>query len=246
MKPTPLGVVLVHGYHSIDSELVLPHMRRAVEEQLNHIATGQADFRAVLQFVLALFTTKYRYFVQHIAAMDQLFEVSFSSLSNCGRPLTRCGKCRRYLKLVESLPHRLHCPFCADTYSVPQNGSIRPYKETKCPLDDFELILWTQGAKGKVEICQRYRLLISNWLIIISIYLCCRAWCSVPIVTQIPHSRVSGEMPDVQIALILLASSRWLSMVWTPALNVRVELLFLMMLMRRNSVSAVTSKYSSI
>ncbi|VUZ53848.1 unnamed protein product, partial [Hymenolepis diminuta] len=149
LKPTPLGVVLVHGYHSIDSELVLPHMRRAVEEQLNHIATGQADFRAVLQFVLALFTTKYRYFVQHIAAMDQLFEVSFSSLSDCGRPLTRCGKCRRYLKLVESLPHRLHCPFCADTYSVPQNGSIRPYKETKCPLDDFELILWTQGAKGK-------------------------------------------------------------------------------------------------
>lgn len=150
LKPTPLGVVLVHGYHSIDSELVLPHMRRAVEEQLNHIATGQADFRAVLQFVLAIFATKYRYFVEHIAAMDQLFEVSFSSLSDCGRPLTRCGKCRRYLKLVESRPLRLHCPFCSDTYSVPQNGSIRPYKETKCPLDDFELVLWTQGAKGKV------------------------------------------------------------------------------------------------
>ncbi|VDK31961.1 unnamed protein product [Taenia asiatica] len=149
LKPTPLGVVLVHGYHSIDAELVLPHMRRAVEEQLNRIATGEADFHRVLQFVLAIFTTKYRYFVEHIASMDQLFEVSFSSLAECGRPLTRCGKCRRYLKLVDSKPQRLHCPVCSDTYAVPQNGSIRPYKETKCPLDDFELVLWTQGTKGK-------------------------------------------------------------------------------------------------
>nr|CDS23493.1 DNA topoisomerase 3 beta 1 [Echinococcus granulosus] len=149
LKPTPLGVVLVHGYHSIDAELVLPHMRRAVEEQLNRIATGEADFHRVLQFVLAIFATKYRYFVEHIASMDQLFEVSFSSLAECGRPLTRCGKCRRYLKLVDSKPQRLHCPVCSDTYAVPQNGSIRPYKETKCPLDDFELVLWTQGAKGK-------------------------------------------------------------------------------------------------
>ena len=151
MKPTPLGVVLVHGYHSIDAELVLPHMRRAVEEELNHIATGQADYHRVLQYILSVFATKYRYFVQHIASMDQLFEVSFSSLADCGKPLARCGKCRRYLKLVESQPQRLHCPVCADTYSVPQGGSIRPYKETKCPLDDFELVLWTQGAKGKVN-----------------------------------------------------------------------------------------------
>ncbi len=89
LKPTPLGIVLVHGYHSIDSELVLPHMRRAVEEQLNHIASGQANFRDVLQFVLAIFATKYRFFVQHISSMDQLFEVSFSTLADCGKPLTR-------------------------------------------------------------------------------------------------------------------------------------------------------------
>ncbi|BHF63364.1 DNA topoisomerase 3-beta-1 [Sparganum proliferum] len=152
LKPTPLGIVLVHGYHSIDPELVLPHMRRAVEEQLNHIATGNANFRDVLQFVLAIFSAKFRFFVEHISFMDQLFEVSFSSLADCGKPLSRCGKCRRYLKLVDSKPQRLHCPACNDTYTVPQNGSIRPYKEIKCPLDDFELVLWTQGLKGKTMV----------------------------------------------------------------------------------------------
>ncbi|VDM00509.1 unnamed protein product [Schistocephalus solidus] len=89
LKPTPLGIVLVHGYHSIDPELVLPHMRRAVEEQLNHIATGNANFRDVLQFVLAIFSAKFRFFVEHISFMDQLFEVSFSSLADCGKPLSR-------------------------------------------------------------------------------------------------------------------------------------------------------------
>uniref|UniRef100_A0A183TNA8 DNA topoisomerase n=1 Tax=Schistocephalus solidus TaxID=70667 RepID=A0A183TNA8_SCHSO len=54
--------------------------------------------------------------------------------------------------LVDSKPQRLHCPSCNDTYTVPQNGSIRPYKETKCPLDDFELIMWTQGLKGKTMV----------------------------------------------------------------------------------------------
>ncbi|TGZ72207.1 hypothetical protein CRM22_002226, partial [Opisthorchis felineus] len=88
LQPTPLGIVLVHGYQAIDPELVLPHMRRAVEEQLNHIANGRAQFEQVLQFVVAIFAAKYRYFIEHILAMDQLFEVSFSSLSESGRPLS--------------------------------------------------------------------------------------------------------------------------------------------------------------
>ncbi|CAL8084209.1 unnamed protein product [Calicophoron daubneyi] len=149
LQPTPLGIVLVHGYQKIDPELVLPHMRKAVEEQLNYIALGQAQFEQVLQFVLAIFAAKYRYFVEHINAMDQLFEVSFSSLADSGRPLSRCGKCHRYLKMIDSRPQRLHCPICSETYTVPQNGIIRLYKEVKCPLDDFELLMWSQGSKGK-------------------------------------------------------------------------------------------------
>ncbi|MCL4135961.1 UNVERIFIED_CONTAM: hypothetical protein GTU68_032198 [Idotea baltica] len=149
LVPTTLGIVLVHGYQKIDADLVLPTMRSAVEEQLNLIAQGKAQFESVLQHTLEIFLLKFQYFVKNILGMDELFEVSFSPLSAAGRPLSRCGKCRRYLKLVETKPVRLHCIACDDTYSVPQNGTIREFMENKCPLDDFQLITWSGGAKGK-------------------------------------------------------------------------------------------------
>ncbi|PAA58106.1 hypothetical protein BOX15_Mlig004061g1, partial [Macrostomum lignano] len=149
LMPTELGIVLVHGYEKIDKELALPQMRSAVEEQLNLIARGQADYKAVLKHALDIFSAKFRYFVEHISAMDDLFEVSFDPLCESGKPLSRCGKCKRYMKLVATRPQRLHCSHCNDTYNLPQMGSIRQYKELKCPLDDFELVLWTQGTNSK-------------------------------------------------------------------------------------------------
>jgi len=64
-------------------------MRAAVEEQLNLIAHGKADFNAVLEHTLNTFTAKFKYFVEHIQGMDELFEVSFSPLASSGRPLSR-------------------------------------------------------------------------------------------------------------------------------------------------------------
>lgn len=55
------------------------------------------------------------------------------------------------MKYVQAKPSRLHCSTCDETYSLPQNGNIKLYKELRCPLDDFELILWTTGARGKVN-----------------------------------------------------------------------------------------------
>ncbi|XP_041366537.1 DNA topoisomerase 3-beta-1-like [Gigantopelta aegis] len=149
LKPTPLGIVLVHGYQKIDADLVLSTMRSAVEQQLNLIAAGKADFYAVKQHALDIFHLKFCYFVENIPGMDELFEVTFSSLADSGRPLSRCGKCRRFMKLIQAKPCRLHCPSCDETYSLPQNGNIKLYKEIRCPLDEFELLLWTTGAKGK-------------------------------------------------------------------------------------------------
>ncbi|CAH0561430.1 unnamed protein product [Brassicogethes aeneus] len=149
LKPTTLGIVLVHGYQKIDSQLVLPTMRSAVEEQLNLIAAGKANFQAVLKHTVEIFKLKFQYFVKNIDGMDQLFEVSFSPLSASGKAHSRCGKCRRYMKLIQAKPQRLHCPQCDETFSLPQNGTVKLFKELKCPLDDFELLCWTMGNKGK-------------------------------------------------------------------------------------------------
>ena len=64
-------------------------MRSAVEEQLNLIALGKADFNSVLHHTLEIFQLKFHYFVKNIQNMDELFEVSFSPLSASGRPLSR-------------------------------------------------------------------------------------------------------------------------------------------------------------
>ena len=147
--PTALGIALVHGYQRIDPQLVLPTMRSAVEEQLNLIAKGQADFSAVLRHALEIFRLKFIFFFQNIQSMDHLFEDTFSPLAQSGRNFSRCGKCRRFLTLVASKPARLFCPMCDETYSLPQQGSFKLYNELKCPLDDFELLLWTGGPNGK-------------------------------------------------------------------------------------------------
>jgi len=73
----------------IDVDLVKPTMRAAIEEQLNLIAHGKADFNAVLEHTINTFTAKFKYFVEHIQAMDELFEVSFSPLASSGRPISR-------------------------------------------------------------------------------------------------------------------------------------------------------------
>lgn len=143
-------------------------MRSALEEQLNLIAHGKASMHAVLQHSLEIFKQKFLFFVKNIEGMDLLFEVSFSPLAMSGKALSRleqhavhqvpffhenlifrCGKCRRYMKYVQAKPARLHCSHCDETYNLPQNGVVRIYKELKCPLDDFELLSWSAGNKGK-------------------------------------------------------------------------------------------------
>lgn len=59
------------------------------------------------------------------------------------------GKCFDARVYLQAKPSRLHCSHCDETYSLPQNGAIKLYKELRCPLDDFELVLWTSGARGK-------------------------------------------------------------------------------------------------
>ena len=87
--PTQLGIVLIHGYQKIHSELVLPTSRAAIEKELNQIALGRADYQTVLKQTIEDFKNKFNFFVQNINLMDELFEVSFSSLADSGKPISR-------------------------------------------------------------------------------------------------------------------------------------------------------------
>lgn len=149
MKPTKLGIVLVHGIKLIDPELVLPTVRSRVEEYVTQIAEGKVSISIVLQYALNLFFSKFRFFKDHIDAYDSLMGASFSSIASSGKPLTRCGNCMRYLKHLDMRPQRLYCAYCEITFSLPQGGAIKQYSSFTCPLDGFELVIChIEGGKS--------------------------------------------------------------------------------------------------
>ena len=155
--PTELGITLVRGYQSIDPELCKPQVRAYVEKQINLVARGGAEKEHVVDHCLEQFRQKFLFFVANINRMDTLFEASFSPLSSSGKVLSKCGKCSRYMKLIPSRPSRLYCSTCEDVYSLPQGGKIKLYQEKTCPLDNFQLILYTlSGADGKRTIICPY------------------------------------------------------------------------------------------
>jgi len=89
--------------------------------------------------------------------MDELFEASFSSLTekqvdNKIKP--HCGRCHRYMKYINLRPNRLYCPTCEETYKMPtKQGKIRLFGESRCPLDDFELVIFTSKRGQSFSIC---------------------------------------------------------------------------------------------
>ncbi|KAJ7297715.1 hypothetical protein O6H91_Y040400 [Diphasiastrum complanatum] len=146
LVPTTLGITLIRGYQSIDVDLCLPEIRQFIEQQITLIGKGQADYAHVVQHALQEFAAKFSYFVSNIERMDVLFEAQFSPLAESGKPLSKCGKCSRYMKYIAIRPTRLYCSTCEEVHSLPQHGSIKLYKELVCPLDNFELVLFSLGG----------------------------------------------------------------------------------------------------
>ena len=161
--------------------------------------------------------------------MDSLFEVSFSSLAASGKPFVRyrifafvsqelhfvclffvsCGKCRRYMKLIESRPSRLHCETCKETYNLPQGGVIKGFKEARCPLDEFELVQFTGNNNGKVN--NKKTNFLSRTIILIFLDLC-RTFLFARIVTIIHHSKICVKMLDVMNVHIQHVVIHWNTM----------------------------------
>lgn len=44
-----------------------------------------------------------------LTGMDELMEVSFSPIAATGKPLSRCGKCHRFMKYIQVCKDS-HCP----------------------------------------------------------------------------------------------------------------------------------------
>ncbi|KAL5542809.1 hypothetical protein UlMin_010519 [Ulmus minor] len=150
LVPTALGITLIRGYQCIDPDLCLPDIRSFIEQQITLVAKGQADHIRVVQHVLLQFRQKFTYFVKKIENMDALFEAQFSPLAATGKVLSKCGKCLRYMKYISSQPSRLYCNTCEEVYYVPQKGAVKLYKGLTCPLDNFELVLFSlSGPEGK-------------------------------------------------------------------------------------------------
>ncbi|KXZ51646.1 hypothetical protein GPECTOR_11g100 [Gonium pectorale] len=148
--PTELGITLIRGYQLIDPELCKPQVRAHVEGQIDLIAKGKADKEAVVAHTVEQFRAKFLFFVGHITRMDSLFEASFSPLASSGKPLSKCGKCRRYMKYISARPQRLYCNTCEEVLALPQGGTIKLYKSLVCPLDGYELLLFSlSGQDGK-------------------------------------------------------------------------------------------------
>jgi len=147
LVPSTLGTVLVHGYRKIDASLVAPNLRATIEHFCDLIARGEADKNDVVAHSLRNFEAKFHYFCQQIGKMDELMEASFSPLAQTGKLLSKCGRCLRYMRFIDAPPKRLFCPTCEETHSLPQNGTIKLYMEHRCPIDNYELVLYSLGNK---------------------------------------------------------------------------------------------------
>jgi DNA topoisomerase-3 len=150
MTPTDLGIVLVHGYHLIDPDLVLPAIRMNIEKECTLIAKGKAKKEDVVAHALEVAKKKFIFFSAHIEAVNALFEATFSPLVDSSKLLSRCGKCKRIMKHVK-LPRApiLHCTHCNETYGLPVNGTVKLYMGQTCPLDNFELVQFSLGNKAR-------------------------------------------------------------------------------------------------
>eukprot|EP00917_Polyrhabdina_sp_WS-2016_P019818 GHVP01042382.1.p1 GENE.GHVP01042382.1~~GHVP01042382.1.p1 ORF type:complete len:833 (+),score=121.93 GHVP01042382.1:640-3138(+) len=146
LRPTKLGLCLIHGYYRIDPELVLPTVRATIENQCNLIAKGKADSKQVVAHSLTEFRKKFHYFVENISVMDTLFDSSFVTVAESGSSFTKCGICRRYMNYLKKEPQRLFCIFCNSAYDLPKGGVTKSYMEKTCPLDGFQLVVHSKDG----------------------------------------------------------------------------------------------------
>lgn len=49
------------------------------------------------------------------------------------------------MRLIESRPRRLYCPWCDDSFPLPTHGEIKRLSSATCPYDGFEVLMYSSG-----------------------------------------------------------------------------------------------------
>lgn len=81
------------------------------------------------------------FYLAQIEHMDALFEAQFSTLTDSGRILSKCGKCLSYMKYIFTQPSRLYCGTCEEVYYLPQKGTIKVVSYSLLIISTLETIL---------------------------------------------------------------------------------------------------------
>merc|ERR1711879_20406 len=122
LRPTALGLLLGHGYHKIDPQLVIPDLRSYMERNMTAIAKGKMRMAPVVETVLDIFAAKFDYFVRKFDKMDAMFDHMYNNPATMsgGKVLSKCGICHRQMKLFSKRgPPKLWCSNCKLQYIMP-------------------------------------------------------------------------------------------------------------------------------
>ncbi|XP_062944097.1 DNA topoisomerase 3-beta-1-like isoform X2 [Cynocephalus volans] len=109
------------------------------------LAAFTTRFTYSIRVIEPLFVFLYSYLSYITAGMFHLSGIMPSALESRRSQQPLCPS----LALLQTKPSHSHCSRCNDTYTLPQNDTIKLYKELRCPLDNFELVLWFSGSQGK-------------------------------------------------------------------------------------------------
>ncbi len=85
--------------------------------------------------------------------MDSYFGQSFATIQtkfDDAKPFSRCGNCRRLMKLVDNAA-LIHCDMCQVDLRIPTNGHFKLIGEKYCPLDKYQVIFFTSSISPNVS-----------------------------------------------------------------------------------------------
>lgn len=102
---------------------------------------------------------KYLIFKEKINNMDVMFNEFLKSVDESlegMKPFSKCGKCKRLMKILEKVG-KMHCDTCNIDLEVPKDGKYKIRSENTCPLDGYQI--------GKYTIIKIYNYFIYLYIV---------------------------------------------------------------------------------